>query len=415
LPASPLATTLKPPLLAGRWWVASGILLVSVINYLDRQTLSILATTIQRELSLTDIQYGRIVQGFLLAYTLFHLLAGRIVDRLGVRIAETLFIVWWSIANMLTGFATGFLSLALFRTMLGMGEPGHYSASGKAISEWFPAKERAIAVGMLTMGGTLGAAIAAPMVSGLAVNFGWRSVFVITGLLGLMPAALWFALYRTPGQTAQAATSSVPLRKVLAAHPMWLVLIARMITDPLWHFYLYWFPKYLQEVRGFTLTEVGATAWVVYLSADAGSMLGGWLSSRLVAMGHPELRARLLLMSAAAVVIALSFLMPSIPGRFGVLGLASVFTLAEMAWMTNCVTLPIDIFPSKMVGSVQGVIGAGGSLGGFAATGATAYLVTNFGYSPAFWLMGLMHMLAIVMLWLLLPRAAGTWRKNNAI
>jgi ACS family hexuronate transporter-like MFS transporter len=406
---------MKPPVLKGRWWVASGILLVSVINYLDRQTLSILATTIQRELSLTDIQYGRIVQGFLLAYTLFHLLAGRIVDRLGVRIAETLFIVWWSIANMLTGFATGFLSLALFRTMLGMGEPGHYSASGKAISEWFPAKERAIAVGMLTMGGTLGAAIAAPMVSGLAVNFGWRSVFVITGLLGLMPAALWFALYRTPGQSTEAAASNFPLRIVLAAKPVWLVLIARMITDPLWHFYLYWFPKYLQEVRGFTLAELGATAWVVYLSADAGSMLGGWFSSRLVAMGHPEVRARLLLMTGAAILIALSFLMPSIPSRFGALGLASVFTLAEMAWMTNCVTLPIDIFPSRMVGSVQGVIGAGGSLGGFAATGATAFLVTNFGYSPAFWLMGSMHLIAISMLWLLLPRAARTWRTNNAI
>ena len=417
-----------------RWWIASAILLVSILNYFDRQTLSILATTIQGDLKLSDIQYGYVVQSFLLAYTVFHLLSGRIVDRLGVRIAETAFIGWWSIANMLAGFSTGFFTLAACRTLLGIGEPGHYSASGKAISEWFPARERAIAVAMLTMGGTLGAAVAGPIVSLIAVNYGWRSVFVFTGAFGLIPAAIWYALYRQPadhprlsaaereflaaeGVLARTASRAapVPLRSVLSARPVWLILIARMLTDPLWHFYLYWFPKYLQEVRSFTLVDVGATIWVVYLSADAGSVTGGWLSGRLIRSGHPEIRARLMLMTGAAVLIALSFLMPIIPGKWGALGLASLFTFAEMAWMTNCVTLPIDIFPSRMVGSIQGVIGAGGSLGAFAATGATAYVVTHFGYAPAFQLMSALHGVAILWLWLLLPRAAARWKETQIL
>lgn len=413
-----------------RWWIASAILLVSVLNYLDRQTLSILATTIQRDLQLSDIQYGYIVQSFLLAYTIFHLLGGRIVDRLGVRIAETGFIVWWSAANLFAGFSGGFAQLAACRMMLGMGEPGHYSASGKAISEWFPAKERAIAVGMLTMGGTLGAALAGPIVSFLAIQYGWRSVFFATGALGLFPAILWFVLYRRPAvhprlsgkerrflesegviRETEGTAAGVPFLTVLRARPVWLILAGRMLTDPLWHFYLYWFPKYLQEVRFFTLAEIGATIWLVYLSADAGSLAGGWLSGALIRSGRPELQARLLLMTGAAALIGLSFLMPVVPGKWGALGLASVFTFAEMAWMTNCVTLPIDIFPSRMVGSVQGLIGAGGSLGGFAATGATAYVVSNFGYSPAFVLMSALHAVAIVALWTLLPRAVESWKR----
>jgi ACS family hexuronate transporter-like MFS transporter len=410
-----------------RWYIAAAILLVSILNYLDRQTLSILATTIQRDLGLTTIQYGYIVQSFLLAYTLFHLLGGRIVDALGVRVAETTFILWWSAANMLTGLSTGFAGLLACRTLLGIGEPGHYSASGKAISEWFPARERAIAVGMLTMGGTLGAALAGPLVAALASHYGWRSVFFLTGVAGLLPAVLWYFFYRRPvehpllsdaersllareGVLSAARPNPAKLKEVLAAHPLWLILAARMLTDPIWHFYLNWFPKYLQEARSLSLLEVGATLWVVFLAADLGSLAGGWFSGFLIRRGEPETRARLLVMSGCAGLFTLSFLMPSVPGKWGAIALASVFTFAEMAWMTNCVTLPIDIFPSRMVGSVQGLIGAGGSLGGFAATGLTAWIVSQFGFSPAFFGMAVLHAAAILTLWFFLPGAIRAWR-----
>lgn len=417
-----------------RWILASILLLVSIVNYLDRQALSILATTIQAELSISNAQYALIVQCFLLAYTAMHLLGGRLVDRLGTRIAESVFIVWWSTANILTSLASGFYSLAAFRTLLGLGEPGHYSASGKAVSEWFPSNEKGIAVGMYTMGGTLGAALAGPLLAFLTIHYGWRMAFVVTGCLGFIPAALWWFLYRRPaeharlgdaerslldraGLLARTATkkSAVPWSDLLRFRPLWLVMGARMITDPLWYFYLFWFPKYLQEVRGFTLAEVGATVWIVYLSADAGCLLGGWLSGILVRRGVAPVTARLRIMTVAAAVLALSFTLPLLPGRLAMFAMASLFTCAEMVWMTNCVTLPIDIFPSRTVGSVQGTIGAGGSLGGFLSTGAVGYMVTHFSYQPTFSAMSLLHPAAIAVMLLLLPASVSHFQRTFRI
>lgn len=370
-----------------------------MINYMDRQALSILAPSIQKELGIDNIQYGRIVQCFLLAYTVMHLAGGRLVDRFGARLSETFFVVWWSIANMLTSFSTGFLSLAFFRTLLGLGEPGHYSASGKAISEWFPAKERGIAVGMLTMGGTIGAAVAVPLLASIATSHGWRAAFVITGALGLIPAAIWYFLYGyAPAAPSAAKAPPVSWPVLLRQRPVWLLMVARMLTDPLWYFYLFWFPKFLQESRGFTLAEVGATAWVVYLSADLGSLCGGWLSGRFISVGIEPVRARLMVMVGAASLLALSFLLPHVSGRGSTLALASLFCFCEMVWMTNCVVLPLDLFPKESVGSVAGTIGAGGSLGGFFSTALVAYLVTHYSYDATFRWLSLVHPLALMLL-----------------
>ncbi len=183
-----------------RWFIAALLLAASVINYIDRQTLSILATTIQRELNLNDLTYAKVVQAFLFAYTFAYLLSGRIVDHWGPRAAQTGFLVWWSIANLLTGLATGFRSLMFYRALLGLGEPGNNTAAAKAISPWFPAREKGIAVGVYTMGGTLGAALAAPIVAFLALRFGWRMAFVVTGAAGLVLALIWVIAYRRPSE-----------------------------------------------------------------------------------------------------------------------------------------------------------------------------------------------------------------------
>jgi MFS transporter, ACS family, hexuronate transporter len=284
-----------------RWLIAALLLAASVINYVDRQTLSILAPTIQRELQISDLSYAYIVQAFMFAYTFAYLLSGRIVDRFGPRLAETGFLVWWSTANMLTGLATGFLSLAVFRALLGLGEPGNNTASAKAISQWFPAREKCVAVGIYTMGGTLGVAIAAPLVAFLALRFGWRMAFVITGAAGLVLAAVWVALYRRPAEhrllgerehqllqeaevlNPQIAAQPAPrLRELFGFKPMWLMLAVRMTTDPVWYFYLFWFSKYLQERRDFTLLEIGQWLWVVFIAADAGCLASGWISGWLI-------------------------------------------------------------------------------------------------------------------------------------
>jgi ACS family hexuronate transporter-like MFS transporter len=435
----PELTVLPVPVSAGeptrkripiRWCIASLLLLISIVNYIDRQALSILATTIQGELGISNTQYARLVQAFLLFYTLSYFLSGRIVDRFGPRLAETGFIIWWSVANMLTGLASGFRSLLVTRSLLGMGEPGHYAVSAKTVGEWFPPREKGIAVGMYTMGGTLGAAIAAPLVAFLTLHFSWRVAFVVTGAAGLILAAAWWWLYRAPEEHPQLSTEerehlqkhgvlreriaasgtapktpAPPFRVLIRWWPLWIVIAVRMITDPAWYFYLVWFAKYMQEVRGFTLGDIGATLWIVFLAADAGCLVAGFFSGRLIKRGFAPVRARVVTMAGCAVLMAQSFWLPQLPGSALPLAAASVFAFAIMCFMTCCVTLPIDIFPKHALGSVQGLIGTGGSLGGFFSTGFVGWLVTNHSYDAAFVAMSAPHVIATLLLFLALPRA----------
>ncbi len=400
------------PAMSRRWVLAVLLLLISIVNYVDRQALSILATTIQNELHISNTAYARLVQVFLLCYAGAYFFAGRIVDRVGPRVAETAFIVWWSVANMLTGLVSGVRSLAVCRGLLGLGEPGHYAVAAKVVGEWFPPRERGIAVGMYTMGGTLGAALAAPLVAFLALYFNWRIAFVVTGAAGLVLAVAWWCLYRPAERAAGAAPvpPAPPFKVLIRWWPLWLIIVVRMITDPAWYFYLAWFAKYLQEARGFTLGEVGATLWIVFLAADAGCLVAGFSSGRLIKRGVPPVRARLLTMAMCAALMTASFIVPLLPGRVWPLAAASVFAFAIMCFMTSCVTLPIDIFPKHALGSVQGLIGTGGSLGGFFSTGLVGWLVTNQSYDAAFVAMAFPHVLAVTLLFLALPRALAAFQ-----
>lgn len=417
-----------------RWLIAVMLLLASVMNYVDRQALSILAATIQKELNISTMGYAYVGQAFLTAYTLAYLLSGRIVDRFGPRVAQTLFIVWWSIANMLTGFATGLLSLIFFRSMLGLGEPGNYTAAAKSVAQWFPAREKGVAVGMYTMGGTLGAALAAPLIAFLTIRYGWRASFFATGILGLIVAALWFIIYRRPSEhpwlgakerqylaeqgvleEKKGGQAAIRFRELLKLKAAWLVMLVRMITDPLWYFYLLWFAKYMQDERGFTLADVGSTLWIVFVTADIGCLLGGWLPGYFIRRGNSPIHARLKVMGGAATVLAFSAVVPWVPGRIFPLLLASLFTCAALAWITNCVTLPIDVFPASAVGSVQGLIGTGGSLGGAISTGIIGYLVTHFSYTPVFTMMSFLHPLAFLMIAMLLPSTVAAYRSQRAL
>ena len=418
------AAASRRTILPVRWCIALLLLAASVLNYIDRQSLSILASTIQRELRISDSGYATILQCFLGSYTVMYLVSGRIVDRYGARLAETGFILWWCFSNMATSLVTGVGSLGVVRSLLGVGEPGNFTAAAKAVSEWFPKGEKAIAVGMYSMGATLGAAIAGPLISILALRFGWRSAFLFTGVAGLTLATLWYQFYRSPKDHSwlgakerallisegvisdsvepPAAASRLPIRE----KSLWAVLFSRMITDPLWYFYLFWFPKYLQEVRGFTLADIGRTIWVVFVAADLGCLLGGWLSGRLIRSGFAPVSARLTVMSGSACVVALSFLTPHLPGRAMPLAAAAAFAFAHMIWMTNSTTLPIDIFPAGAIGSAQGLIGAGSSLGGFISSGLIGYCLTHASYTPVFFAMSFLHPVALAVLFFTLRRSS---------
>jgi ACS family hexuronate transporter-like MFS transporter len=390
-----------------------------VINYVDRQTLSVLARTIQDDLGMTDIEYSNVVQAFLLAYSVSYLLSGRITDWLGARAAMAWFIGWWSIANMLTGLSRSALSLGVFRFLLGMGEPGNYTAAPKAMSEWFTPRERGLAWGIYTSGSSIGAAIAPALIAFLALRHGWRSAFVVTGLAGLVWIIPWLWLYRRPREhpriTADelAHVPAAPVepiagamvargsewrrwRSLLAQRNTWLILVVRLMTDPIWYFYLFWFPKYLQDARHLTLVGVGKVAWVVYLAADVGAIQGGWLAGRLIKRGLLPVESRKRVMIGAACLLPLSPLIAYAPSAGWAVLLAAVVVFAHMTFQATGGALIVDLYPPRFVATAFGLILAGSGLGGILSTLAVGHLVTEYSYTPVFVLMGLMHPLAIL-------------------
>lgn len=415
------------PIRGLRWWIAALLFCSTVINYVDRQALSILARTIQDELQITDLQYTYVVQAFLVAYTLTFLVAGRITDWLGTRVSFALFITWWSIANILTALSRSALSLGAFRFLLGMGEPGNYTAAPKVVAEWFPPRERGLVVGIYTAGATVGATIAGPLVAALALLWGWRSAFVATGLLGLLWLVPWLWLYRRPEQhprlsageraiilstngvqdagspgaerAGDRAGSTTPRwTQSLRRRETWLLLFSRVLTDPVWYFYLFWYPKYMTDARHLTLAEVGQRVWIIYLAADFGALFGGWISGRLIRGGLSPITSRKRVMLAAACVLPLSPLVALAPSMGVSVAVASLVVLAHLAWQVTLGVLIVDLYPSAVVATVVGVIAVGSGIGGVISTGLVGYLVTSWSYTPVFVLMGVLHPLAALLI-----------------
>lgn len=404
-----------------RWWIVAALFMASALTYLDRQALSVLATTVQQDLAIDDQTYARIGQAFLVGYAAFYLASGWLVDRVGVRLGQSLFIGFWSLANAATGLVNGALALMACRGLLGVGEAGNFPSAAKAVSQWFPARERSVAVAVYTTGGTVGAAIAAPLLVAIAIPFGWRAAFIVTGVVGILLAVFWWWLYRTPATHPRLGsaerrllidggvlgTTPAPAYSLAALlrHPLlWLLIGCRLLTDPVWHLYLIWFAKYLQEIRGFTLADVGMTLWVVFLAADAGCLLGAFVSRRLVSRGVAPVRARLLVMAGCAVLVMGGALQPVL-GTSGAwaLALGSIAAAAALAWIAMTVTLLVDLMPSASVGRAQGFVGTAGALGGALSTGVVGWMVTHASYDAVFIASACLHPVVIIVLFALMP------------
>ena len=380
-----------------RWLYAGLLLLASVVNYIDRQTLSVLAVTMQHDLHLTDVDYGHVVQAFLLAYMVMYTLSGRLVDRFGARWTQGAFLLVWSVADACTGFARGFYSLVTSRFALGAAEPGNYTASLRASGDWFNERERSIAVGIYSMGGTLGAAVAVPIAAGLATVFGWRSAFFVTGAIGAVLAAVWMLLYRDP-KVQRDRTPSVPWRVVLRQPHIAVLLITRTMTDSVWYFFLFWSVKYMQDAHGLTLKTVGTTLWILYVAADIGSLLGGFLSGKLVPrLG--TLRARFVVMLPVAACMFALCTVPHLRSTSAAIAVLSVLALCHMAWMTNATVMTLDLFPRSMATTVQGMIGSASAAGGLITAAVIGSSIQAHGYAPVFYGLCMLHPLAALLLW----------------
>lgn len=384
-----------------RWWIAFLLFVSTVINYIDRQNLSILARTVQDELKMSDVQYGYVVQGFLLAYTITYLFAGRVTDRIGSRLSLALFVGWWSIADMLTSLSRSFASLAFFRFLLGIGEPGNYTAAPKAVAEWFPPKEQGLIIGLYTAGATLGATLAPPLVALVASRLGWRAAFLCTGSLGLLWIVPWLLVSRrnsnAPVSAETEKTTGNPWREVMRRRETWLLMISRLLTDPVWYFYLFWFPKYLNDSRHLTLIEIGKIGWVVYFAADIGCLAAGFLSAWMIRRGMLPSTARIRLMAVAACLVPLSVAIAFAPSALTAVGLAALAALGHLCWQTSLSALLVDLYPRALLGTVFGLVAAGSGLGGMLSTNIVSHVIAASSYTPVFLAMGLLHPAAFLL------------------
>src|SRR5262249_15710636 len=290
-----------------RWWIIGLVFLATLINYIDRLTISVLAPVITKDLHLSNTEFGSIVVWFLLAYTISQGVSGKVYDRIGTRLGFALSIVIWSIAAMSHALARGLASLSVFRFVLGFGEAGNWPGAAKTVAEWFPVRQRALGMAIFNSGAAIGSIAAPPLIVFLQLRFGWQTTFIVTGTLGLLWLAVWLLFYQTPDRhrwlTADeyalirdcqrsdsddahgSADYSLKWRDLLRYRQVWGLVVARFLTDPVWWLYITWLPLYLANARGFSLTKIGLFAWVPYVAADAGSLIGGWLSGFLIDRG----------------------------------------------------------------------------------------------------------------------------------
>lgn len=415
-----------------RWLIAVALLGAAVLNYIDRSVLGLLAGTIQKDLGISNDQYASVVNWFLVAYTLAYLFSGRLVDKIGVRASLAIFVAWWSVSNALTGLAQSVRSLSIFRFMLGLGEAGGFTASPKAVSEWFPASERAIAVGIYSLGGALGAAIAPILVANIAghPDLGWRWVFALSPVLASIWLVFWIWLYRPPAShpritdeeralladniKASAANAAAPKeseaalwRGVFREPMVWRLMLARMLTDPVWYFFQFWMPKYLQETRGLDQKGV-AIMWMVFIAADVGFLLGGVFSGRLVKRGGTPPASRLWVMLGSACILPMTGLIPAMPTTGWVIFLAMVVCYGHTQWLTNLTSLVVDVTPKRILATSFGVIAAGSALGGIFMNKMVAWFVSHHSYDGCFYVMAFVHPIALVVIWGLRKRTTET-------
>ncbi|MBV9082777.1 MAG: MFS transporter [Acidobacteriaceae bacterium] len=395
-----------------RWYIATLLFIATLINYLDRQTLSLLAPDLRQTFGFSNTGYSRMIFAFLFAYMIMQPALGRLMDRLGTRKGFSISIAFWSFAAMLHGLANSALFFECARFLLGLGEAGNWPGAVKAVAEWFPLEQRAGATGYFNSGSIAGALIAPLTVPWIALRFGWRAAFMVTGALGSLWLIPWLLIYPTPQKMARSmlrlqveqarepgSHGPINWRDLLKGRDVWSLVGARMFADPVWWFYVFWLPAYLKDARKFTTASIAHLAWIPFLTAGIGSLAGGAASDFLVRRGFAILSAR-----KAVMAVAVTGMLAGIPAVFAAnstmtLSMISTATFGFCAWAANMFALPADILPADIVASTSGITGTGAALAGMIFTLATGFAVDHFSYVPVFLAAGLMPVMAVTILY----------------
>ena len=393
---------------SARWWIAALLFASTTINYIDRQTLSVLAPYLKRDFAWSNSDFALIVIAFRAAYTIFQLLSGRLLDRLGTRRGLSLAVAWYSLVAMATSAAGGLKSFAFFRFLLGAGEAANWPGATKAVSEWFPESERGLAVAIFDSGSAVGGAVAPVMVVWLYQSFGsWRPAFVMTGLLGLAWLVMWRRLYHSPASAASKELPEGPAETwtgLLRRRETWGIVLGKALTDPVWFFITDWFAIYLVS-KGFRLEDTLLGFWVPFLAADLGNFAGGGLSSYLIRRGWPVLRARKAVVLLGG--IGMTLLVPAIAvSNFTILiALFAISTLSYAAWSTMGLTFPADLYPNRTVATVSGMSGAAAGIGTISSTLIIGKVTDRYSFEPVLIGASMLPVIATVLVFMLVrPR-----------
>jgi ACS family hexuronate transporter-like MFS transporter len=402
-----------------RWVICALLFVATTINYVDRGVLGVLAPELGKSIGWSDTQYGDINAAFSCAYAIGFLMMGWFLDRVGTKVGYAVALTIWSLAAAGHALARSVFGFGAARFLLGLGEAGNFPAAVKTTAEWFPRRERAFATGLFNAGSNVGAVLAPLAVPVLALQFGWQAAFVATGLLGLLWVAFWLPLYDMPEKVAAVSKAelawirsdppdpggAIPWRELLPHRQTWAIALGKFLTDPIWWFYLFWSAKFLSDRFGVDLKHIGPPLVTIYLMADVGSIAGGWLSSRLIAIGWTPNAARKTAMLACAVCVVPVSFAPVVSNMWAAVLLIGLAAAAHQGFSANIYTLASDMFPRRAVGSVIGIAGMAGAVGGILMQAASGRIKEMTGsYLTMFVVAGSIYLVSVLVVHTLAPR-----------
>lgn len=382
-----------------RWLMISFAFWATVINYMDRQALSVAAPVLREQFHMSNTGYSRVVFAFMLAYTISNGISGTVIDRLGTRLGYALCIGWWSLAALLQAFSRGALSLGAARFLLGIGEAGNWPGAVKVVAEWFPEQERALASGIFNSGSAVGAILAPPVIAYILLSFGWPIAFLTVGVLGFVWLAFWLPTYHTPPVSIGPAPPTVPLYQLLRSRFVISLTISKIFIDPVWYFYTFWFPEYLKNARHFDMASIGKYAWIPFMVAGVGNYAGGWIASLLLRAGWPVSSVRKTGVTLFAILMLSAIPAVLVTDAWLSIALVSVAMLGYTGALANMLAMPADVYPKSTVASVWGLASMGSGFGGMLFSLITGWGVDHYSYTPVFIGFGLLPLVCSAILW----------------
>lgn len=408
-----------------RWglrWVICGLLFAATaLNYVDRQIIGLLEPTLARRFHWTQTDYADIVFWFQASYAIGYLVFGKLIDRIGARLGFAIAVGVWTVAHIAHAWADSLTEFIVARFAVGLGEAGNFPAGLKATAEWFPQRERALATGIFNAGSNVGAIVTPLIVPAITLAFGWRAAFVVTGSFTVVWLIVWLVVYRSPSRHASLdpqelayiesdppdPPSHVSWWRLLRTREAWAFAIAKFLTDPIWWMYLFWLPEFLVQRHHLNLGTFGPPLVVIYIVSDLGSIGGGWLSSRLIRAGWSVNAARKLTMLLCALLVIPVLGAAYVNSLWGAVAIIALATAAHQGFSCNLFTVPSDVFPRRVVGSLIGMGGAAGAIGGMLLAKYAGWVLQTFGsFAPLFVLAGSVYLLALLVVQVLSPRLA---------